>query len=394
MDNIYIARQPILDENNEIFAYELLYRDDESKANIRNSRLATVAVLSSTLNKFGIKNLLGNKKAFIKADEKFLMHEIIFTIPKEHFIFSLQLGSKIDKKMKSRIEELYLLGYSFAINDSLIDDVIISHCNELKDFISYLKIDINSLSDNISLVKNKDIKLIATKVENDEMLSKAKEHGFTYVQGFFFSKPKILEQEQFDSEATNVINLCNKLMQDTDIDEVVVEFERNPAVTIQLLKFINSGAFHFRQNLSSIKQVLTLVGKTKLTQWLMLMVYSSDEKKTKNSPLMEKVRSRSLLMESVSKLISKELSSKAYFVGVLSLMNVLFNVSLRAILKEMNVDKQIREALLHKKGRLGEIYLFVQALEDFDTQEIEFFSKKNNISQEDLERLTIESHIN
>lgn len=394
MENIYIARQPILDENNEIFAYELLYRDDESRPNIKNSRLATVAVLSSTLNKFGIKNLLGEKKAFIKADDKFLLHEIVFTIPKEHFIFSLQLGTSIDSKTKQRIEELHGLGYCFAINDSLIDDIVLSHYNELKDFVTYMKVDINSSSDKILEASKTDATLIATKVENDEMRLKAKEHNFQYVQGFFFSKPKVLEQEKFDSKAQNVLSLCNKLMQECSIDEVVIEFERNPAITIQLLKFINSGAFHFRQSLSSIKQVLTLVGRTKLTQWLMLMLYANTSENLANTPLMEQVRSRTILMENATKLISKELVSEAYFVGVLSLMNVLFSVSLRAILKEMSVDKQIRDALLHNRGRLGEIYLFVLALEGFNTKEIEDFASKNNISDEDLEKLTLESTLN
>jgi len=78
----------------------------------------------------------------------------------------------------------------------------------------------------------------------------------------------------------------------------------------------------------------------------------------------------------------------------LSLMDVLFHVSLRAILKEMSIDKTIREALLHKRGRLGEIYLFVLSLEKFDEDEIEAFVKKNNISTQDLEKLTLEASAN
>lgn len=394
MENIYIARQPILDKNNEIFAYELLYRDDNSRPTIKNSRLATVAVLSSTLNKFGIKNLLGEKKAFIKADEKFLQHEVVFTIPKEHFIFSLQLKGQVNKKIKSKIQELHELGYIFAINDSLIDEDVLYNYKELEDFINYVKVDINTPQEKIDILKSYGAVIIATKVETDDMLDKAKQSDIEFVQGFFFSSPKIIEQEKFDSKGQSVADLCNKLMQDSSIDDIVVEFEKNPAITIQLLKFINSGAFHFRQNLSSIKQVLTLVGRTKLTQWLMLMMYSSTSDEAQNSPLMEQVRIRSLLMENVSKLIAKDLASEAYFVGVLSLMDVLFHVSLRAILKEMNIDKKIREALLHKRGRLGEIYLFVLSMEKFNEDEIESFAKINNISAKDLEELTLKASSN
>jgi c-di-GMP phosphodiesterase len=87
--NLYIARQPILDKYDNIFAYELLYRDSKQSSNIKNDRHATVTVLSNVLNKFGVKNLLGDNKAFVKADKKFLMHDVVFYIPKEHFIFAL-----------------------------------------------------------------------------------------------------------------------------------------------------------------------------------------------------------------------------------------------------------------------------------------------------------------
>ena len=75
-------------------------------------------------------------------------------------------------------------------------------------------------------------------------------------------------------------------------------------------------------------------------------------------------------------------------------MDVLFHVSLRAILKEMNIDKKIREALLHKRGRLGEIYLFVLSIEKFNEDEIESFAKINNISVKDLEELTLKASSN
>ncbi|MCW9026730.1 MAG: diguanylate phosphodiesterase, partial [Thiovulaceae bacterium] len=93
-NSTYIAKQPILDTNGEVFAYELLYRDTEVSSNIKNRKQATVSVLSSAINKFGVNKLLGEHKAFVKADPEFIMHNVIETIPKEYFIFALQFDEE------------------------------------------------------------------------------------------------------------------------------------------------------------------------------------------------------------------------------------------------------------------------------------------------------------
>ncbi len=389
---VYIARQPILDKNNEIFAYELLYRDSEFSSNINNCRLATIDVLNSTLNRFGTQDLLGKYKAFIKADEKFIMHKVMDVVPKEHFIFSLTFNEKIDEKLKNKIFDLHSRGYLFAINDTSLDNNIIEVFIDIMECISFIKIDVNTPINNLSLIDKFDLKTIITKVETNEMRNKADEMGCDYIQGYFFSKPKVLEQEKFNPDVMNVMNICNQLMNDCSIDEIVSEFENNPAISIQLLKFINSGTFHFRQKISSIKQVLTFVGRTKLTQWLMLMVYSgSSNQKEASTPLLEHVKRRTILMEEIAKLTDKSLASQAYFIGVISLMDTLFNTSIEIVLKEMNIDKQIKDALLDKSNKLGEIYSLVLAIENFDTKKIENYAMINNISLEELSEIGLKA---
>ena len=388
--NIYIAKQPILDLDGNMFAYDLLYRDSESTSNIRNRKQATVSVLSSVINKFGVKNLLGRYKAFVKADEEFIMHNVANTIPKEHFIFSLQLESEIKEKVKNKIAKLHEEGYQLAINDTLLDSQKFKNYEPIMEYVSFVKIDVNTPKENMAVLKNFDIKIIATKVEDSKKEKFAKDMGADYLQGYFFYKPKVEKQEKFDSEFENVIRLTNKIMQDCTIDELVDEFEKSPAVSIQLMKFINSGLFHFRQKLSSIKQVVTLVGKTKLTQWLMLMLYSIPRGEgNSNVLLMERVRSRTYLMHEIANIIDKSIVSNAYFVGVISLMDTLFNINKRTLLNELNVEKDIKEAILKKDGILGEIFGFVLALEEFNIDHIEEFAKRYEISKETLEYLTL-----
>ncbi len=395
--NLYIARQPILSVDEEVFAYEMLYRDSNKSSNIQDDKEATVAVLSNVLNKFGVKNLLGDKKAFIKTDKNFLMHDVVFYIPKEYFIFSLKASMNLTEELVKRIVELNDLGYILAINDVLLTKEVLDSFSCVLDYISYIKVDINTEEKNLELLKDLETQVIFTKVETHELFDKARKNDAKLVQGYFFSKPKVLEQEKFDPQSLRAVELCNFMMSDASIDEIVLKFEQNHAISLQLLKYVNSGLFHFRHTISSIRQILTLMGRTPLTEWLMLMMYSTNSnqsEKENETALMQLLKSRTDLMVEVSKQLKdthiENLTSKVYFLGVLSLLDALFNTNIRRILDELNIDSEIKDAIIEGKGVLGEILNFAKSLENFDIKEVETFCQKYKINTQLLENLSLE----
>ncbi len=178
-------------------------------------------------------------------------------------------------------------------------------------------------------------------------------------------------------------------MQDTNIDETASEFEKNYAISVQLLQFINSGAFAFRKRISSIHHVLVLVGRIPLAQWLMLMIYSKSVTKTEeSSPLILLIKERTELIQNLLKKIEPNVRSnklgEAYFVGVLSLLNVVFGVSLEQLLEHLYISDEVKDALLHDRGDLGELYALVREIEQFNTDAIEVFAKKHGLDANDI----------
>jgi len=185
-------------------------------------------------------------------------------------------------------------------------------------------------------------------------------------------------------------------MQDVNIDEITKEFENNPEITVQLLQFINSGYFHFKQQISSIHHVLTLVGRVAIAQWLMLMIYSkSVSKGSERSPLMLMVKNRTELMEHILKVLQPNVKSnmlgEAYMVGVLSLIGVIFSMNLRDVLDSIHISDEVRNALLDNEGILGEIYALVKETEHFDIRAIYRFEKKYKLEHKTIENLVVQS---
>jgi len=400
MKNVYLGRVPILDNNSNLCAYEILYRDTQKK-NPSTDRHSSASVVSSVLNKFGTHSILGTRQGFVRVDEKFLMSDIIFSIPNQFFVFALLKSVPMSEKVIERVQQLDAKGYSLAINNMALDGDILKKYEPILENISFVKANIDleffpSVKEIIQEMKLHDIKVIATLVDDHEVYDFAKELGFDWFQGYYFAQPKILKNAKYEASQMNVLKLYNLLMQDVNIDEITKEFENNPEITVQLLQFINSGYFHFRQRISSIHHVLTLVGRIAIGQWLMLMIYSkSVSKESTRSPLMLAVKNRTELMENVLKLIQPNVKSnmlgEAYMVGVLSLIGVLFSMNLRDILDSIHISDEVRNALLDDEGLLGEIYALVKETENFDIKAIYRFEKKYKLEHKTIENLVLQS---
>ena len=87
MQNVYLGRQPILDTDGNLDSYEILYRDGHDDHETTSNLFVSASVINTILNKFGTKEILGERKAFVKVDEKFLMNDLIFTVPNEFLFF-------------------------------------------------------------------------------------------------------------------------------------------------------------------------------------------------------------------------------------------------------------------------------------------------------------------
>ncbi|MDF1878072.1 EAL domain-containing protein [Sulfurimonas sp. SAG-AH-194-C20] len=396
MQSISIGRQPIIGAYCDLCSYEVLYKGSSEAL----SRYSSASIINNVLNKFGTQKLLGDRRAFVKIDEKFLLHDIIFSIPGEFFIFSLLDTIPMSERVVERIEQLYEKGYLLSLENFIISaDNMYKH-RVILEKIAFVKVNIEEcparyLSEMILKVKAKGITVVADNVMDTAAYDKAKELGCDWFQGYFFAKPKILKNAKYEPSQVGILKLYNLLMQDVNIDEITKEFELNHEITVQLLQFINSGSFSFRNEISSIHHILTLVGRIPLGQWLMLMIYSKAVTKDKKSPLMLMVKHRTQLMENILKTLQEKVGSnmlgEAYFVGVLSLIDNVFSMDLATILDEMNISQAVREAIIEDKGLLGEIFKLVRDIEKFDYDAVDRFEKKNALRAGTIEKIVFAS---
>lgn len=374
MSDRYIGRQPIINANAKIAAYDLLYR--ESGHNDDNG--LTAAVISNLL--ISMESILGKHIGFIRVNTEFLHYDVIDLLLQEKVVYSLFADAVIDEALADRMRFLRDQGYRFALNDCVFTQESAERFALILPSLNYIKIDVTQsdlalVGRNISMFHEVGIEVIGTKIETHDVYELCRSMGFDYYQGYFISEPNIIKNASFSPEQEGIFRLWNLLQGESEMPELVEAFQSNHAISLKLLRFINSAAFSLRNPVSSIEQVLTLMGRDPISRWIMLMMFSEQGGSEKRVPLLLMVVHRTELMSALVQVINPKASksdlSMAYFTGMLSLIHLLFHMTQRDVLAKLNISYEIEQAVLEGEGFLGEMLDLARSIEMFDTESIE-----------------------
>ena len=403
-DEVYLGRQPILNQKSEIVGYEILYRSNDL-FNYYEGDLddfeSTVKVLSVALNNIGIDKLLDNKIGFLNVSEDLLNHNIMENIPKDKFYLEILENIKISQRLLDKIDEYIKEGYSFVLDDFVYNKENLKKYEPLFKRICCLKADLqkNSLENmrhTIEDLKHYDMKFIAEKVETYEDFEHLKDMGYKFFQGYYFAKPTIITTKKIDPSKLEIINILGMIYNGSDIHMIIKKFEKYPLICINLLKFINSAYFSFRQEINSIKQAITLIGLKHLKNWLILLLYTNDGNDPYSNPLFIMIKNRSdfmLKMLSYMKNIDDDMEEMVYLTGLLSKVNLIFNTTLEESLKELHIGKSVRDALLERKGLPGELLTLAEANENNDFETIKEVLDRLSLQIKHLTNANLKSYL-
>ncbi len=400
MDALYIARQPIVDRKNRIFGYEILFRGEKPDEEVDKGTVMTASAVNNLINVIGVENVIGLHRGIIKITPLFLKRKLIEALPKERLIFALfEEDIRNDSELIKILKNYKAEGYTFAVNDLHNPDSI--KLPHILDLISYIKIDHEALDEKtikriIETAKAHGIETICTKIETREAHQHMLESGCDYFQGYFFKHPEIIEEYPIQAETGSILLLWNLIRNDASTDELVEAFEREHTITLQLLRFINSPFFSLRQTVTSIRHLITLLGRNQLSQWLLVMLFAKETQRDNgNHPLVLMVINRTELMVGLLKLIkpdaNKSMQETAYLVGMLSLIHLIFHRPPREILHHLHVSDEIENALFEADGLYGQLLNMVRVIENNDVKKLNQIVMKYNLSPDSINKLSLEA---
>ena len=372
-DSCIIGRQPILDRNEHLYGYELLFRStDTNESGEFDAGQATANVIINTLSQFGIVELLGGRKGFINVDIDMLMDDALELLPQEHIVIELLESIEPSPALLERCLALKEAGFILALDDHQYHPDFA----ELYAIVDIVKIDLlqaplESLPERIEPLRQYSCKLLAEKVESIEHFETCRNLGFDYFQGYFFARPDILKKKKMDEDAATLLKLMRLLAEEAGIEVIERSFRESPALTYKLLMLVNSVAFGNRFKIQGVRHAIAMTGRQQIKRWIQLAFFAADGDDAFEHPLVDMAASRAGLMEQMA-FVHPELQhdkaspEKAFMAGILSLMASIYDINIEEIILNLNLDDEVADALLGRVGHYGGLLRVMEYLEDFD----------------------------
>lgn len=369
-----IGRQPILNRDEQIYAYELLFRSADSlgAANVNDASQATASVILNTLAGFGVKQILGNHLGFINLELDILMSDSLELLPKDMVVLELLESLAVTPALIERCQELKEAGFVLALDDHEFSPVY----EELYQIIDIVKVDlfvtpVDTLEPTIERYRAYPFRLLAEKVESKEEFLKCLDMGFDYFQGYYFAKPALIEKKKIDEGGAALLKLMRQLMDDAEIDDIEKTFRSSPGLTYKLLLLVNSVSFAGLQKIQTVRHAISMLGRAQLKRWVQLALFATDDSHAMANPLVDMAAVRGGFMEQMAAVTprlrgNREAPDQAFMTGILSLLESLYDIPMHQITEELNLSEEVQQALVDREGIYGDLLALAEALEQVD----------------------------
>lgn len=367
MLEIFVGRQPIYNRQLKVVGYELLFRSYEADhAEFVDGDRATSQVILNTFTEIGVERLVGHGLAFINLTRNFILGKYPPPLAKHRVVLEILENTPVDQELITALRLLSARGYQIAL-----DDVVDPHdVAPLLDIANFVKLDLVAverarLEEHVATLRQHNVKLLAEKVETQDLFGLCRDLGFDYFQGFFLCRPNVVRGHRMPAVRLAIMRLLAKLqVPDIEFGKLEEIVRQDVSLSYKLLRLINSAFYARPTEIKSIRQALTLLGIRQLQAWLTLLVLSRIEDKPHELFTTAMVRAK--MCELLTVALKGHSGETGFMIGLFSVLDALLDLSLEEVLTWLPLAEEVTCALLHYEGILGAILRCVLAYERGD----------------------------
>ena len=364
----YVARQPIFTADEKVFGYELLFRDGvEDYFREKDLDAASRRTLDSSLQ-IGLQTLCDGRRAFLNCTRDVLLKDYVTLLPSPFTVVEVLESVPPDDLVKAALQRLKQAGYLIALDDFVLDDAR----TPLADFADIIKVDlrITNAADQATLIQRYGpwrCRMCAEKVETREEFAAAKTAGFIYFQGYFFSRPELLQTKEIPANRLNYIRLLQAVSRhELEVRELENLIKHEASVCYRLLRYLNSAAFGIRNEVHSIRHAIALLGEREIRRWVRLIA-TLTVGENKSSELVNTAMTRARFCELIAERVPHG-DSDLFLMGLLSMIDAILEMPMVTVLENVPVDHETKAVLLGGASKLRTVYQLMLARECGDWQ--------------------------
>ncbi|HXD63189.1 MAG TPA: HDOD domain-containing protein [Solirubrobacteraceae bacterium] len=363
MNEVLLARQPILDVDLTAVGYELLYREAGSDgANVRDDELATARVSLRAMTEIELERLVDARRAWINVTREFVLGGLAETIPPDRVVLELLEDQLVDGALIDALAKLRSGGYLVALDDfTLTPDI-----EPLLPKVDIVKLDLRALGAEglTSLARDLSrhrLTLVAEKLEDHVDFEIALAAGCHLFQGYFFCRPEIIEGTLVPPNKLALLKLAADV-QDPAVDLAALDrvISTDVALSYRLLRYINSAYFSLRQPVSTVMQAVAMLGIDNVRSWTTMMILAQIGGKPRELFITALVRARFCQLAGEGE---GDPAPELFALGLFSVIDALTDRPMSTVVQSLPFPPEMCDALINRTGR-GRLLDCVAAMEE------------------------------
>jgi EAL and modified HD-GYP domain-containing signal transduction protein len=357
--DVVVGRQPIFDRHLSVFGYELLFRPmgpvtDTEAAGVRGDRM-TADVLFGSVS-IGVDRLVGDRLLFCNASRGVLTGTVPVLLPPGRTVIEVLESVVPDEEVLAGCRRLRDEGFMLALDDV----TVLADVEPFIELASIVKVDVQAASPSdvpgvVERCHELGVTVVAEKVETVEELDRCTALGFDYFQGYLLARPCQVPGRALDAGRLGQLRLAAHLLDsECPISELESIVRSDPAMTLQLLQLAGmGGAKGMRKTVQTVREALVLVGWRRLQSWVLLLLIGGRGQASEDELTTALTRAR--MCELAVEAIDPTLTEAGFTAGMVSSFDVLLDMALPDVLRDLPLDEGLRRAVLEAEGPLGRV---------------------------------------
>ena len=394
----FISAVPMFDANMAVHAYRMMTRSgDKLMGAAEDFRMLGGELLAPALEcvkEIGVEPFAGGHDFFVGITKYQLLvgMPLNMKIPPENFVCSIDSESLTDNAVYAKLGILKRNKYRLAI-EGLTNVISMDTMFKVFDFIQLsfespsFESDLKELRPHLSKTK-----LIITEVPDRGTYETLAKIDGVMLSGDFYSQPITEGVKEISPLKVNALHLIKQINDESfDLVDAARTIERDPSLSISLLRFINSMNPNRSRKIDSIQGAVAILGQKEVRKWATIAIsISVAEDRPGEITRLSLIRAK--FAENLAPGYEMAIKAGTLFIaGLFSLLDIILERPMDEAVKEIAADEDIRAALVDQKGPLADVLSLIYSYERADWHEASINMVRNDVDIEAISQAYLDA---
>lgn len=362
MSTVRIGRRPIHDRDRTVVAYELRSAhvvrgsgDPDERADLFVAGMVDV----------GLDRLSGGLDLVVALPDDVVRDGALAHLPLDRIVLDVRGEHDPDDDVRAMLSSTRRDGLRLRV----ADPVAHPHLADLAEHADVVAVQVGLLSPDERRERRRQLRdlgatLLAAGVHDHRTHRDVHGAGYELFSGTVLSTPDVVAGTRLDSDRVALLRLM-ALLADSEagVDDLEAAVTASPTLSVQLLRYVNSAHVGLRQQVTSVRHAIVLVGPPVLRQLAgVLLLLRGDDKPDEAARV---ALSRAEACATVGAAIGGD-PARHRTVGLLSAVDLLLDVPVTEAIADLPLSTDVVAALVDREGDLGRVLHAVRRYESCD----------------------------